>query len=328
MESAYSSAMRHLAHIREENRAELERRLSRLRSESPRYAEIESRLAACGAALAKCVLKGGDGLDDIKAAVQKLQSDKAELLRAFNLPEDYTDEIYSCSKCRDTGFDDDGHRCDCLRRLISEAVSASSNLTEHMREQTFKKFDFSLFASQPDENGRNPLHHIKRAYETALQFAETFDQTHANLLFTGGAGTGKTYLSSCIANYALERNKSVYYQSAFRLFDMLEKLKFGRCSEDEQTAAEAAYTCVTDSDLLIIDDLGTEFISAYSTAVLFDIINRRLMERKSTVLSTNLNLESLKQIYSQRFTSRLWGSFEIIPFIGQDLRMNIKSPQK
>ena len=145
----------------------------------------------------------------------------------------------------------------------------------------------------------------------------------------GPAGTGKTYLSSCIANYALARGKTVYYQTAFQLFDLLEKLKFGRYDGDDLEQAEYTSRYVYQTDLLIIDDLGTEFISAYSTAALFDIINTRQIQEKSTILSTNLTAAGLEQIYSKRLTSRLMGNYTVLPFVGRDLRMRkFQSPNK
>lgn len=321
MESSYTLAMRELARIREENKREQDMRLAAMRQNYPAYSKIESAMRLQGSSLAQRVLEGRSDISDIQTAITKLQKEKTDLLRQAGLPNDYLDDIYRCSDCRDTGFDEEGKRCHCLKQLAAQFAGENANLTEYMKEQTFAKADYSLFAKQPEENGKQPLAYIKKAYELGLRFAETFDETHANLLLMGNAGTGKTYLSSCIANYALSRQKTVYYQTAFTLFDMLEKLKFGRLSGEEQERAEAISRYLYDADLLILDDLGTEFISAYSTAALFDLINTRQIRGKSTILSTNLSLQALEQLYSKRFLSRVAGNFEIIPFIGQDLRM-------
>ncbi len=324
MESAYGLATRELARIREENRAEQTRRIEEVRSKNPDYTRIERALSQQGTALVRRVLEGRAEISDIEDAVRKLQKEREELLLKEGFSKDYLEDIYSCTDCRDTGFLEDGSRCGCLKNLAVSFAGANANLTEYMKEQTFDKADFSLFAKQPAENGREPLTYIKRAFERALKFAETFDTTHANLLLMGNAGTGKTFLSSCIANYALARQKTVYYQSAFSLFDMLEKLKFGRLSDEEQEKAEAISRYLYEVDLLIIDDLGTEFVSAYSTAALFDLINSRQIQHKSTILSTNLNHQGLEQIYSRRLLSRMVGDFEVLTFIGQDLRMQQK----
>ncbi len=321
METAYTMAMGELARRREENKEEQQRRLSALRQQTPRYGEIEAGLMGWGTKLARCVLDGKSNIDEIKTAITNLRAEREGLLRSMGLSADYIEDIYTCENCKDTGFDALGKRCGCLEQLILRYTGQGSNLTEYMREQTFEKVDYSLFAKQPAEKGRDLLQYMKRVYATGKRFAETFDQTKGNLLLMGNAGTGKTYLSSCIANLALSRGKTVYYQSAFRLFDLLERLKFGRCQENEIEEAEAVSRQIAEADLLVLDDLGTEFISAYSTAALFDLVNTRQIQGKSTLLSTNLSFDGLEQLYSKRLTSRLWGDFEIIRFLGQDLRM-------
>ncbi len=321
MESSYTMAVRELARIREENRRTQDMRLLEVRQKFPAYLKIESALQNQGSSLARRLLEGRLDISDIQAAITKLQKEKADLLKQAGLPIDYLDDIYTCPDCRDSGFDDTGKRCHCFKQLSVRFAGENANLTEFMKEQTFDKADYSLFAKQPAENGKQPLAYIKKAYEMGLRFAETFDETHANLLLMGNAGTGKTYLSSCIANYALARQKTVCYQTAFSLFDMLEKLKFGRYSGEEQERAEALSRYIYDADLLILDDLGTEFVSAYSAAALFDLVNTRQIRAKSMILSTNLNFQTLEQLYSKRLLSRIVGNFEIIPFIGQDLRM-------
>lgn len=322
MESAYTLANRELARRREANQEEQARRIAEVRNAFPReYPAIEEGMRRGGTALARCVLQGTTDLASVEESIRQLRKQREELLLRLGHPKDYLDDIYSCPRCHDTGYDQNGRRCACLERLIGEQMGVSANLTPFMKEQTFDKVDYRLFADQPAENGRQPLAYMKSAYEKALRFAETFDTTHANLLLMGNAGTGKTFLSACIANYALARGKSVLYQTSFRLFDLLEKLKFDRLSSEEAEQASFLSKQVEQAELLIIDDLGTEFVTAYSAALAFDLINTRQLQGKSTILSTNLGWEALEKIYSKRLTSRLWGSYEIIPFIGRDLRM-------
>ncbi|MBR5152640.1 MAG: ATP-binding protein [Clostridia bacterium] len=322
MESAYTQASRKLHQIREKNQLEHQRRVNEVRSLNEDYSRIEQAMAIQGSMIAKRILEGNSTVDDIATTIKKLQKERSALLKALHLPETYLDDIYSCKACRDTGFTETGDRCQCLKKLIEESTLANANLTDFMAEQTFDRFDFSLFAGQPaGENGHQPLALMKHAYEKGLQFAETFDTTHANLLLVGPAGTGKTFLSGCIANYVLARGKSVYYQTAFTLFDMLEKLKFGKLSGEELEQAEGISRYLYDVDLLIIDDVGTEYVSGYSAAAMFDLINTRLMRSKSVILSSNLTLQALEQVYSHRLFSRIMGGYTVIPFIGKDLRM-------
>lgn len=324
MESAYTLAGRELARRREENRKEHDRRRKKVLAAAPAMAELEQKLALGGTALIKCVMDKKTDISAIEARIRQLQQKKRALLCALHLPDDYLDDIYTCPHCHDTGFDQNGRRCSCYLQLISKYIGANANLTEYMKEQTFDRFDYRLFQNQPAQNGRQPLAYIKAAVQKAMHFAETFDTTHQNLLLMGNAGTGKTYLSSCIANYALGRGKSVYYQTAFSLFDTMEKLKFDRLSGEDEEQAAAATKHAHKVELLIIDDLGTEFVSAYSSAALFELLNERLMQKRSTILSTNFSLNNLENIYGRRVLSRLYGYFEILPFVGRDLRI----PQK
>lgn len=320
MESAYSLASVELAKIREKNTNELHRREAEVREREPIYAQIEGRMAEGGLALARCVLDGKSDISQIKDYIGKAQVDKADILRKLNLPADYLDEIYNCSKCRDTGFDDKGKRCECLKNLIAKYVGLNANLTDVMRDERFDKFDFTLFSNQPDIKGYPMLGFIKNVYKKAEDFADNFEKTKENLYFYGSAGTGKTYLSSCIANRTLERGFSVYYQSAFQILDIMEKLKFGRMGDDEVSSAEYTSKYVYTVDLLIIDDVGTEFVSAYSSAALFDIINSRLISGKSTVISSNLNPSKINEVYGTRLESRILGAYTPINVVGADLR--------
>ena len=321
METAYSRASREIAEIRKRNTDELRRREAEVRAASPMYSEIEAELAAGGAALAKCVLGGVADISQIRKRIEEMQRKKHKILTELNLPKDYLDEIYTCGKCHDTGYDERGVRCECLVNMISKYVGINSNLTEMMREDKFENFDFSLFENQPDIKGRSVSAVISAAYKKAEMFAETFEKTKANLYIYGAAGTGKTYLSSCIANRALERGFTVYYQSAFSLLDIMEKAKFGRLDESEADKAEFAARYAYTVDLLVIDDVGTEFVSTYSSAVLFDIINSRLISGKSTVISSNLAPNKIEEIYGKRMSSRVVGGYDTFAFIGADLRM-------
>lgn len=321
MQSPYALANEKLAEIRRTNEKILNDRKAEVGRLCPEYKSVEAQLAACGLALARCVLGGTASVAEIKAEADKAQAEKKRILKKLNFPPDYLDTIYSCSECRDTGFDENGHRCGCLKKLVTQYISLNSNMTALMRRQTFENFDFSVFDNQPDIKGRPVSGVIKRAFDISLKFAENFgDGTCRNLYFYGDAGLGKTFLSSCIANRVLERGFSVYYQSAFSLTDMLEKLKFGRLDEEEQSRAEYTAKYIYDVDLLIIDDVGTEFVTAYSSAVMYDIINSRLNNEKSTIISSNLSPSGINEIYGERMTSRISGIYLPVAFIGRDLR--------
>lgn len=315
MESAYTLANRELEQTRIKNRELLELHRSEVLLRAPELADIEAQLMKCGTQLLNCVLKRGTDYSEIKSRIQSLQAEKQQLLKRNGFPDDYLDDIYSCKVCRDTGFVD-GKRCECLKMRILKNISANSNLTEHMRSQTFENFNFALFANQ-GENSAKTLKVMQVICDKASAFANNFDKTHENFLILGNAGTGKTYISSCIANRALERGKTVYYQSSFRLFDTFEKAKFSKGDTED---AEETVKYIYDVDLLIIDDLGTEFVTQFTSAAFFDIINSRIISGKSTIISSNLSFENLSEIYSQRITSRFLGDYNIMQTVGKDLR--------
>lgn len=330
MESSYSLALKELEAIRNKNRQIDAIHHSEVVLKAPEIENIENELMKNGTALLKCVLNKGDGFENIKASIQSLQKRKASLLIKNGFPEDYLDETVSCKLCSDTGFKD-GKRCVCHKNLIMKYISQNSNLTDAMREHTFDRFDFSLYANQPpvtvavagstEQKSENVLKFAKALYKKSAEFAEDFDKTERNLIFSGSTGTGKTFLSSCIANRALERGKTVYYQSSFKLFEIFENVKFQKNNYEEN---EDIIKYVYDADLLIIDDLGTEFITQYTSAVFFDILNTRMGNKKSTVISTNLSLNDINSVYSRRVASRIVGDFTVLYTVGNDLRREKK----
>ncbi len=314
MESAYVLANRELEEIRMNNQAEQSSRHMEVCTKIPQFAALETELMKNGTRLLSCVLDKNCNFEEVKSSIRELQKKKAELLKQNGFDEKYLDDIYNCEICRDTGFVE-GKRCVCLKNLISKNIGKNSNLTEYMRECNFENFDMSLFANQ-GENSQKVLKVMQVVCNNAMTFAETFDVSHENLLLMGNAGTGKTFVSSCIANRALERGKTVFYQTAFKLFETFESAKFKR--DDDEASDVVKY--VYDVDLLIIDDLGTEFVTQFTAASLFDIINTRIISGKSTIISTNLDFETLSEMYSQRIASRFIGEYKILQTFGEDIR--------
>ncbi|MBQ9736806.1 MAG: ATP-binding protein [Clostridia bacterium] len=322
MESAYTLANREMEEIRKKNKELQSIRRSEALLKEPQIADTEASLMKQGARLLGCVLNRSNDFETIKKEIQRLQGEKAALLKKHNFPEDYLEDIYSCDKCRDTGFVE-GRRCDCLKSLIVKHIGENSNLTEYMREQVFGEFDFSLFANQ-GRDSQNTLKVMQALCDKAVKFAEEFDITHENFLIMGNAGTGKTFITSCIGNRALERGKTVYYQTAYRLFEIFENVKFSKGDEESSELVKYVY----DVDLLIIDDLGTEFTTQFTLTTLFDIINSRIISGKSTVVSTNLDFEQISDTYSQRIASRFIGNYQLMQTVGKDLRQIIKRRNK
>ena len=317
MESCYTLALKELERIKAENKKTEDGRKREVSKKIPEIAAIEEELIKSGTALLKCVLNKGKNFEQIKENIKSLQKRKQSLLEKNGYPKDYLEEIITCKNCGDTGFTEDGKRCSCHKALILKYMGINSNLTENMLKQNFENFDISLFKNQSEKAPGDVLKVMSKLLEKAMKFAEEFDKTGENLLICGNAGTGKTYLASCIANRALERGKSVYYQSAFKLFEMFENAKFKNGENEDNSFA---LNFIYDTELLIIDDIGTEFITQYTSAVFFDILSSRINSKKSTIITTNLELSDIDRTYSTRVASRLIGDYTVLLTIGGDIR--------
>ena len=187
-------------------------------------------------------------------------------------------------------------------------------------EHTFADFRLHYYSDQPDPKyGASPRSIMTRILALCRKYAAEFSLESGNLLFNGGTGLGKTLLSACIAREVAEKGFSVAYESAPHLFSKLEKARFHPDADTEQAVA-ALERC----DLLIVDDLGTELPGSFVTAALYTLVNDRLLAGKPIIISTNLNMDEIRLRYSPQIASRLQGSFQLLPFVGEDIRI-IKS---
>lgn len=167
-------------------------------------------------------------------------------------------------------------------------------MTALMKKQTFENFDFSLFSPVPDNSGKSSLDIAKTVYNSAKDFSDNFENG-LNLMLKGNAGTGKLIFQAVLQTGPSPCGKTVYYQTSYKLCETLENVKFGKYENpDELSSAVSVIKYINSVDLLIIDDLGTEFITQFTAAALFDLINTRLINNKSTVISTNLDFDSME----------------------------------
>ena len=320
---AYSSEVMRRARQRlEQQRADHESRqrqnLDRAYAQVPRLREIDKSLRQTMAQAAKAAfLRGGDAMEAMNRVKEEnlaLQRERQALIDTHFEP-GFLEEAPLCAHCGGSGYVG-STMCECLKELCRQEQRRELTLL-HMGTETFDQFRLDVYPDRVDPKlGVNIRALMERTYKTCLQYAKNFSEKSGNLLFSGGTGLGKTFLSACIARTVADNGYSVVYESAAHLFSKLEQAKF---SADEEARAHAQRYSAC--DLLIVDDLGTEMGGQFTTAALYTLINDRLLEGKPMIISTNMTTEEFARRYSPQIASRLSGSFLRVPFLGDDIRI-------
>ncbi len=299
---------------RQENAEKLaEMRRKQILNKHPELLEIENIIR--NAALE--VIKGlGSGKKvDVKALSEKnleAQKQKAELLTKNGYPEDYLVPQYSCKLCNDSGILN-GKLCSCHLDILKKISMSEYSCSSILAVSTFETFDLKYYSTEKDMSlGYSPREYMEASLDFLKSYAEKFKPGTNSFFFTGATGLGKTHLSLAVMNKVTEKGFNVFYGSADNIIKQMEKERFGRSNGDIEEEIENA-------DLLIIDDLGTEFKTAFSETAVYQIINNAILNGKPMIISSNLSISELEERYGQRVVSRL-NSFEVINFIGTDIR--------
>lgn len=313
-----------LAEIREKNTGEHARRLSVVYGRVPEIEKIDTELRAQMIALTRLFMNAhGDSAEKIKQLRESnldLQMKKAELLVQNGFPSDWLDELYSCTKCHDTGTLKSGEICECLNRLYNKELSAELSTLMKNGNESFEQFNLTLYPAEYSEEFRCiPRDYMRKVFASCKEFAVSFPNVNSGLLLTGGPGLGKTYLSACIARAVAENGFSVCYESAVSAFRAFEDRQFSRDPEEQSAAAEKVRQMLQ-CDLLILDDLGTEVVTQSVLSALYTLINSRENEGKHMIISTTLSGDELAERYTPSICSRLNGFFQRIRFAGKDIR--------
>ena len=318
---AYSEAVLHRARerlLQEKNlyEAETAARRAQVLQAYPRLREIDQALRqSVAAAEAAAFRRGEDTTAAIAALKEKnlaLQREREWILASAELDESVLDPPPFCPHCGGSGYVGSS-MCECLRELCrQEQKKELSSLLGG--KESFDGFRLDLYPTEPDPNlGVSPRQLMERTFRRCRRYAREFGAGAPSLLFTGGPGLGKTFLSACIARAVADNGFSVVYDTAGKLFSDFEAVKFGG---NQQDLTRKYLQC----DLLIIDDLGTEMTTQFTQSVLYRVLNDRLLENRPVIVSTNLSDQALRQRYSAPIASRLLGAFEVCLFLGQDIR--------
>ncbi len=319
--SQYDTILRIYEQKQVHNRDVLDKHRQTVYNLVPEMKEIHDSVSLLSVTQARKLLNGDEtALAELKSQLRALIDKKTALLAAAGFPADYLEPIYECPDCKDTGYVG-SQKCHCLQKAIIDLLYTQSNLKNILQEENFDSFSFKYYSDNHVDpvTGRSALANIRNAYFAAHDFVDTFTKDFRNLFLYGDTGVGKTFLTNCIAKELIDRSFSVIYFTAFELFDTLAKSRF-----EKDSAAEMMNEHIYDCDLLIIDDLGTELTNSFTVSQLFLCINERLLRRRSTIISTNLSLESLVDIYSERTFSRITSNYTMIKITGDDIRIKKK----
>ena len=285
----YDSIMRGYARRQARSRQELEERLERIHREIPELSALEEQITACQAEKVRAaVSQNREQSAELEERLTQLFEGRAELLAEHGLSLSDLEPVYTCPDCRDTGY---------------------------IGEEKCHSFSYSWYEGEDREI-------MRRCVMDARMFIENFDSSFQNLLLLGAVGTGKTFLSNCIAKELMDTCHSVVYLTAFQLFELLSRAAFG--SEKQNRSYQQTYPYIFDCDLLIIDDLGTELPKSFTVSQFFLCINERILRKKSTLISSNLDMEALRNIYSERALSRIISCYTIRQLPGSDIRIKKK----
>lgn len=298
---------------------ERQRRIEQVYDKIPRIRDIKNEINAAGAENVRRIFSEPSKKDYynglLREQIQSLESEKRAILEKNGIPLDFDKPVYRCAECEDTGYIN-GKKCRCFEQKLINAMYSVSNIEKILKEQNFETFSFRYFSRTRGENGMSELEKMTKIYDECVRFCAEFDVPGKSLLFFGGTGTGKTFLSSCIAKRLIDSGKTVVYMRAARLFSMYEDYRFGR-SDEMKMMLDRVYS----ADLVIIDDLGAEMKSKNAFSFFLELMNERMQSGKKMIISTNFTMSELTANYSSRFSSRIYEYFNPLHFTGEDIRL-------
>ncbi|MDD3362022.1 MAG: ATP-binding protein [Hespellia sp.] len=320
-QSQYDAIMRDYQQKQLQDRDVLSKHREQVYEKVPEYKSLEDSIAVLAVQYGKRLLNGDESATaSLKEELAILRDSREHLLASAGFPADYLEPVYQCPDCQDTGYIGN-KKCHCFKKAITNLLYAQSNLSSILQKENFDTFSLSYYSNNhiDPKSNRSSLSVMTDALAACKKFVTTFDQEFHNIFLYGDTGVGKTFLSHCIAKELMDQAYTVIYFSASELFQVMAKSKF-----EKDVDAVYMYDYIYDCDLLIIDDLGTELTNAFVTSELFSCVNERLLKQKSTIISTNLSLDTLVDTYSERTFSRITSSYTMLKLIGDDVRITKK----
>ena len=321
--SEYNLIMREYEERRYASKHEQTARAEEVYKKIPRIKEIQDEISSISVQNMKNRLTGikeGDNFtkEQLHKAITGLMAEKKMLMEQYGYPEDYLKQRYVCEDCQDTGYIGN-EKCHCLKEKITELLYSRSNLKETLLKENFDTFNISYYSEKNVDTvtGKNAKANITEVLGKCRHFVESFGSDFENLFIYGETGVGKTFLTNCIAKELMDKSYSVIYMSSVHMFEVLADEQFGKGERNSQTGVRDLTGC----DLLIIDDLGTELVNTFTASALFNCINERFLKKKPVIISTNLSIGDIRELYSERVFSRIASNYTMLKIFGEDLRI-------
>lgn len=317
-DSVYNKADNELLKRRTQSKTQYEERRSSLEKRSPEFVILEKRMAQTAKDVVlslsfKSKEEIKEHMNRLKQENLQIQADIAALLKSFGLEDDYLEIRHFCDKCGDTGVYK-GKRCDCFRALLRQFAYEEMCSSSPLKISSFEDFSLSYYPDSPNKDNVVPRRAMTKIFNFCKTYATDFDTSNPNLFMYGETGLGKTHLSLSIAGEVIKKGFGVIYGSCPNLMSELESEKFQR---NNQGSTEKI---LLECELLILDDVGSEFTTQFTQAAFYNIINTRILLGLPTVISTNLTIPEFEKRYSRRVTSRIIGEYQLLHFTGRDIR--------
>ncbi|MBQ4545685.1 MAG: ATP-binding protein [Oscillospiraceae bacterium] len=313
----YAAARRIIDERRSAADREANIRKSDVYAKFPAVRELDNQLMREMAGFSVLMLREqketGAAISEMQDKISRIQSEKAAILASNGLPADYLEPRYTCNKCSDLGRKN-GILCSCYKEVCREQALRELAASSGSAACSFDNFDLSYYVDNGASDGTNPRRKMQNYNNFCINYAKGFSNDSPSIVMMGKTGLGKTHLSLSIAKTVTEGGFGVVYAPAQKLVSDLEREHFSFSGSD--SAARKYAGC----ELLIIDDLGAEFPSQFTTAAIGNLINERLYENRPTIISTNLSGKELAERYSERTASRILGEYRKLYFVGEDIR--------
>ncbi len=324
--NVYKNAADRLFQRRLKAERDADRRREEIYKKLPQTKELERQISSSGVRAARAVIGGKNVVEEMKKLRDEnlaLQAELSEILTRNGYPTDVFEPHYFCSRCSDSGYIEENGKtvvCSCLKQMLVTCACEELNRSAPLSLSTFESFSLDYYSKTVDTSvGISPYDQMSKILRHCKSYAAEFSPHSQSLLMKGSTGLGKTHLSLAIANEVIKKGFGVIYVSAPSLTQQFEKA-FRSKKEDDY----AIINMLTDCDLLIVDDLGTEMQNMYYISQLYGIFNSRMLLNKPIIINTNLTMRELEKNYTQRFVSRIVGDADKLDFLGSDIRIRKK----